>query len=371
MYSHRAEHEHTRSPNVPPPNEGSTVSLETPSRALDLDGPLALNAEDDVDGALRLYAAMTLIREFETRVLQVFLGGQIAGTIHLSNGQEATAVGAVAALRPDDWITLTHRGHGQALAKGVSPRALLAELYGQERGCCGGHGGSMHVGDAAVRALIGNGVVGAALPIAAGLAYAERERGRGGVVVCFFGEAGMTEGDAHEALNLAALWRLPVVYLCENNLYAISTPLDQQMTVSPHEQAAAYGMPGVAVDGNNVLAVRDAVHAAAERARSGEGPTLVECLTYRQGGHKRDDPATYRPPEEVSRWLRRDPVARLRDALERAGRGEDAAAADLAAAAALDDAIAWCEEDPLGRANLDVEDEAADGSPDGHRGDLA
>lgn len=320
----------------------SSALYESP----DLDREIAI-AEGDRTRAVELYARMALIREFESRVNRLFLQGRIPGTIHLSHGQEACAVGGTAPLRVTDWATLTHRGHGQALAKGVSARSLMAELYARETGCCRGMGGSLHVGDWSVGALPAIGIVGASIPIAAGLAYAAREEGEGRVVACFTGDGAMTEGDSHEGYNLATLWKVPVVYVCENNLYSISTRVDRQASVtSIAERVAAYALPAVTVDGNNVLAVADAVGAAVERARSGEGPSLVECLTYRQGGHKRDDPATYRPRDEVERWLARDPLVRMRRALIAAGLSGEADAADRDAVAALDDAVSFAEASP-------------------------
>jgi pyruvate dehydrogenase E1 component alpha subunit len=220
------------------------------------------------------------------------------------------------AIGPSDFITLTHRGHGQALAKGVSPRALMAELFGKETGCCRGRGGSLHVGDFSVGALPAVAIVGASSPIAAGMAFAFKRHGERRVVCNFFGDGAVNEGDWHEAVNLAAVWKLPVVFVCENNHYGVSTHItDVTLNAQLSERAAAYGIPGVTVNGNDVLAVHDATREATERARGGGGPTLVECLTYRRGGHKRDDPGTYRPQEEVNAWLAADPIELMRPLL--------------------------------------------------------
>jgi acetoin:2,6-dichlorophenolindophenol oxidoreductase subunit alpha len=317
------------------------------ARGLDLDAPIDLT-DVGVDRALQLYARMALIREFESRVNTLFLQGRIPGTIHLSHGQEACAVGGTASLRESDRITITHRGHGQALAKGVSARSLMAELFARETGCCRGMGGSLHVGDWDVGALPAIAIVGASIPIAAGLAFAARQLGEDRVTVCFTGDGATTEGDAHEGYNLASLWKLPVVYVCENNLYSISTRVDRQAPVtSVAERMRAYDLPAEVVDGNDVVAVTLAVERAVARARSGDGPALIECLTYRQGGHKRDDPATYRPREEVEQWLRRDPVLRMRAALEAVGQADGARAAEAAATGAVDDAVAFAEASPL------------------------
>lgn len=263
-----------------------------------------------------IYRRMFLIRHFEQRVNELFLKGIMPGTIHLSLGQEATTVGACLALQPDDVITLTHRGHGQALAKGVSPESLMAELFGKVTGCCKGKGGSLHVGDFAVGALPAIAIVGASSPIAAGMAFAFQRHRSGQIALNFFGEAASNKGDWHEALNLAAIWKLPVIFLCENNLYGVSTHIMDTMAVEyVAERAAAYGMPGSTVYGNDPLIVYDAVKTAAERARAGGGPTLIECLTYRRGGHKRDDPGTYRAKEEVEAWFKTDPIPAFRERL--------------------------------------------------------
>jgi acetoin:2,6-dichlorophenolindophenol oxidoreductase subunit alpha len=316
-------------------------------QGIDLDGPVDVGRLGP-SLTLDLFARMQLIREFEQRVSRLFLQGRIPGTIHLSLGQEACAVGGCAPLRDTDRVTITHRGHGQALAKGVSARKMMAELFARETGCCRGMGGSLHVGDWSVGALPGVGIVGAAIPISAGIAYAARAQGEDRVVVCFTGDGAMAEGDTHEGLNLATLWQVPVVYVCENNLYSISTRIDRQYRVtSIADRVAAYALPAITVDGNDVGAVYVAVRDAVERARAGGGPMLVECLTYRQGGHKRDDPATYRPRAEVERWLARDPVVRLRRALEAAGLSAGAAAAEEAAVRTVDDAVAFADGSPL------------------------
>jgi pyruvate dehydrogenase E1 component alpha subunit len=279
--------------------------------------PLPFNrkavAEREPELVEAMLTSMLLIRMFELEVNQLFLKGLMPGTIHLSHGQEAVPVGVCSALRLDDFITLTHRGHGQALAKGLSPRSLMAELFGKATGCCKGRGGSLHVGDVAVGALPAIAIVGASSPIAAGIAFAFMRHGEKRVVANFFGDGAVNEGDWHEAVNLDAIWKLPVILVCENNLYGVSTHItDVTLNQRISERASAYGIPGVTVNGNDVLAVYDAATAAVEKARSGGGPTLVECLTYRRGGHKRDDPATYRPQEEVAAWLAADPIDLLK-----------------------------------------------------------
>lgn len=263
-----------------------------------------------------MYRRMVLIREFELAVNELFLRGLMPGTIHLSHGQEATTVGCCLALREDDVITLTHRGHGQALAKGVPANTLLAELFGKATGCCQGKGGSLHVGDIATGALPAIAIVGASSPIAAGMAFAFKRRQTGQIVCNFFGDGTANKGDWHEALNLAAVWELPVIFLCENNFYGVSTHVsDVMLNDYIAERADAYRMPGVTIYGNDPIEVYETVREAAQRARGGGGPSLVECLTYRRGGHKRDDPATYRPQEEVEAWLQTDPIPAFRERL--------------------------------------------------------
>jgi pyruvate dehydrogenase E1 component alpha subunit len=296
-----------------------------------------------------MYRRMALIRNFELAVNDLFLRGQMPGTIHLSHGQEATTVGACLALEPKDVITLTHRGHGQALAKGVSADSLMAELFGKATGCCQGKGGSLHVGDISVGALPAIAIVGASSPIAAGMAFAFKRRQTGQIVCNFFGEGTANKGDWHEALNLAAIWNLPVIFLCENNLYGVSTHITDVMRNDyVSERAHAYRMPGVTVYGNDPVVVYDAVKAAAERARHCEGPTLVECLTYRRGGHKRDDPGAYRPQEEVEAWLREDPLPAFRARLLADARFDEARLTRLETEvqAALDHAVAFAQSSP-------------------------
>jgi len=286
----------------------------------DIPQPPSLSNFDD-GLLLEMYRRMYLIRHFEQRVNELFLQGIMPGTIHLSLGQEATTVGACLALNTEDVITLTHRGHGQALAKGVTAHALMAELFGKITGCCRGKGGSLHVGDISVGALPAIAIVGASSPIAAGMAFAFKRHNTGQVALNFFGEGTANKGDWHEALNLAAIWEIPVIFVCENNLYGVSTHITDVMAVEfVADRAAAYGMPGVTVYGNDPIFVYEAVREAAKRARDGGGPTLIECLTYRRGGHKRDDPGTYRPQEEIEAWFKTDPIPNFRDRLIAEGR---------------------------------------------------
>lgn len=292
---------------------------------------------------------MLLIRRFEERVYYLFLEGEIPGTLHQYQGQEAVAVGVCHALEPTDWITSTHRPHGHALAKGVSPRAAMAELYGKETGCCRGRGGSMHLGDPDVGMLPAIAIVGGGNTVVTGLGLAFKLRRTGQVAVCFFGEGATNEGAFHEGLNFAAVQRLPVVFVCENNLYGASTPWERVSRVpSVAERAAAYGIEGKAVDGMDVVAVRQAASAAVAAARAGEGPTLLECMTYRFVGHSRSDARGYRSREEEEEWKERDPIARLRQQLLDWGRSTDAALDAVAAEvdAVLDDSVEFARSSP-------------------------
>ena len=305
--------------------------------------------QPDSNTQLAMYRQMLLIRRFEERCNQLYMRGEIPSTLHLYVGQEAVAVGACQQLRRDDYITSTHRPHGHALAKGVSPRAIMAELYAKSTGCCKAKGGSMHVGDMEVGMLPAIAIVGAGIPIAAGLALAQKYMGTDRVTVSFFGEGAANEGAFHEGLNMAAIWDLPVVYVCENNLYAASTPVSVTFKIKDiAERAAAYGMPGEVVDGNDVLAVYEAVGRAVQRARAGEGPTLLECKTYRQVGHSRSDPRTYRTKEEEREWAERDPIKRLGDRLLAEGVATEALLAEIEKeiTAIVDDAEAFAKASP-------------------------
>ncbi len=287
---------------------------------------------------LHLYRTMRLIRRFEERVYHLFLDGEIPGTVHQYQGQEAVAAGVCDVLRETDWITSTHRPHGHALAKGVSARAAMAELYGRETGCCRGRGGSMHLGDVAVGMLPAIAIVGGGNTVVTGLGLAFQLRREDRVAVCFFGEGASNEGAFHEGLNFAAVRRLPVVFVCENNLYGASTPFRSVSLVEDvADRAAAYGVPGRVVDGMDVLAVREAAADAVARARSGGGPTLLECKTYRFVGHSRSDARAYRTREEEARWRERDPLALARARLP----APAADAVDAEIEAELDAAVAF------------------------------
>ena len=263
-----------------------------------------------------LYEKMLEIRRFEEKVWDLFGRNLIPGTLHLYIGEEATAVGVCANLRVDDYITSTHRGHGHCIAKGARVDKMMAELLGKKTGYCKGKGGSMHVADSSVGILGATAVVGSGIPIAVGAGLSCKLRKTDQVVACFFGDGASNNGTFHESLNMAAIWKLPIIFVCENNLYAMGTRISNVTAIDNIAQRAiAYGMPGVTVDGNDAVAVFRAARVAVERARKGEGPTLLECQTYRHKGHSRFDPATYRPEEEVEEWMKRDPIMRLRKKL--------------------------------------------------------
>ena len=266
------------------------------------------------------YRTMLTIRYFEVKVEDLFARGQIGGTTHPATGQEAVAVGVCAALRKGDYITSTHRGHGHMIARGGEPRRIMAELYGKVDGYSRGRGGSQLMMDLTLGFLGSNGITGGGIPIATGAALSSKLRKTGRVAVCFFGDGASNQGTFHESLNMAGLWKLPVVYVCENNLYAMSTPVAQAIPIARiADRAAGYGFPGVTVDGNDVLAVLEATAAACERARRLEGPTLLECLTYRLSGHSRGDPRRYRTSEEEAAWRKKDPLIRFKAELKKRG----------------------------------------------------
>ena len=263
-----------------------------------------------------MYRKMLEIRRFEEKVWHLFGRNLIPGTLHLYIGEEAVAVGVCANLKIDDYITSTHRGHGHCIAKGADLKKTMAEILGKKTGYCKGKGGSMHVADAALGNLGATAVVGSAIPIAVGAALSCQLRGTKQVVACFFGDGASNNGTFHEALNMAAIWRLPVLFVCENNLYAMGTRISNVTAIENiADRASAYGMPGVIVDGNDVIEVYRAAKEAVDRARNGGGPTLIECKTYRHKGHSRFDPAKYRPPDEVEEWMKKDPILRFRNTL--------------------------------------------------------
>ena len=262
------------------------------------------------DRMLWVYERMVLIREFEDRVHELFAAGKIPGFVHLYAGEEAVAVGVCANLRDDDFITSGHRGHGHCIAKRVDIRSMMAELYGKATGACKGKGGSMHIADVDKGMLGANGIVGGGAPLACGPALMAKVKETDQVAACFFGDGGANQGSFHEALNLASIWKLPVVFVCENNLYAESTPVEYSANIKNlADRALAYGIPGVVVDGMDFFDVYEKTREAVQRARAGEGPTLIEAKTYRFYGHFEGDPINYRTKEEERRYWARDPIA--------------------------------------------------------------
>ena len=283
--------------------------------------------------ALELLRQMLLIRRFEEKAAELYTLGKIRGFLHLYIGEEAVAVGAMQALGPADNVVATYREHGQALARGMPAGAVMAEMYGKANGCSRGRGGSMHLFDVSRRFYGGHAIVGGGLPVAVGLALADAMQARPAVTACFFGDGAVAEGEFAESLNLAALWRLPVLFLCENNLYAMGTALGRhQAQPDIVRKAEAAGVPGHAVDGMDLLAVEAAVRQAADGIRRGEGPRLVEARTYRFRAHSMYDPDLYRAKDEVERWKTRDPIALFTDALRACGVLADADVAALEAA---------------------------------------
>lgn len=279
----------------------------------------------DSEFLLSLYRQMLLIRQFEERVKYLFLEGIMPGTIHQCQGQEAISVGVCGALSRDDVITSTHRPHGHAIAKGLSVESLVHELFGKATGCCRGKGGSMHLGDLDKGMVPAIAIVGGGVPVAAGVALAFKMKKEPRVAVCFMGDGAVNEGAFHEGVNMAAIWSLPVVYVIENNRYSASTPISQMTRLEKlSDRAFGYGMPGVTIDGNDVLAVFETAREAVARARAGGGPTLVEAMTYRITGHSRRDPCNYQPAEERKQALEREPIKRFTQHLLSEGIADEA-----------------------------------------------
>ena len=265
---------------------------------------------------LRFYEMLYRIRRFEETIIDQYRKGNVPGFLHLSPGQEAIAVGACIQLRRDDYVASTHRGHGHMLTKGARPDRMMAEVLGRRDGYCAGKGGSMHIADPDIGILGATGIVGSGLVFANGAAFSAQYRGTDQVTLCFFGDGASNEGTFHEGLNIASLWRLPVVFICENNGFAESTrQCEHQRCKDVATRAIGYDMPGIVVDGNDVLAVYEVVHETIKRARAGDGPSLIEAKTYRLRGHHEGDPQNYRTKEEVACWLERDPVPCFRGVL--------------------------------------------------------
>jgi len=305
----------------------------------------------DADLAHKLLRDMILIRRFEEKAAEAYALGKIGGFLHLSIGEEAVAAGATSALRPDDYAISTYREHGHCLVKGSDPRRVMAELFGRIDGLSKGKGGSMHLFDKSTNFLGGHAIVGAHLPLAAGVGFAIKYRGGDQVIVCYFGDGAVPEGEFHEALNLAALWKLPVIWICENNRYAMGTSLERALAQTEiYKFGEAYRVPCEPVDGMDVLAVREAVSRAVDRARRDKTPTLLEARTYRFRGHSMRDPAgaVYRTKEEVEREKLRDPIALFRDRALKAGviSEDDAKKIEKDVSDLVDEAVTFAEASP-------------------------
>ena len=274
----------------------------------------------DAGHALHLLRQMLRVRRLEEKCIELYSAAKIRGFLHVYIGEEAVAAGVMEALAPEDAVVATYREHGHALLRGVSAGAILAEMYGHAEGCCRGRGGSMHLFDAATRFYGGNAIVAGGLPLAVGLALADRMSGQQRVTVCFFGEGAVAEGEFHESMNLAALWQLPVLFCCENNLYAMGTALGRSESQTDIAlKAAGYEIPAWAVDGMDVLAVEEAARRAVDAVRSGGGPHFLELRTYRFRAHSMFDPELYREKSEVAQWMERDPISLLQGAMQAAG----------------------------------------------------
>ncbi len=303
----------------------------------------------DREMALRLYRVMRTIRRFEQRATQLFGENKIWGTIHSYAGQEAVAVGVCAHLSDDDWITSTHRGHGHCIAKGADLGRMFAELLGRETGYCRGRGGSMHIADTSKGNLGANGIVGGGIPIAVGAGLTAKQLGQRHVAVSFFGDGGLNQGSFHEAANLAAIWKLPVLFVCENNQYAETNPVKDAFPIDDlSKRAVAYGMPGLRVDGQDIRATHAAAGEAVARARRGEGPTLILAETYRYEGHYYGDPQVYRTKDEIEQWRKRDPLSIARDwiAADRLATAAELDAIDREVDEEIERGVRFAEESP-------------------------
>jgi len=309
----------------------------------------------DKEKLVEMYTKLLTIRRFEERSLELLHAGELPGAVHAYIGEEAVAVGVCANLRPDDRITSTHRGHGHIIAKGGDVKLMMAELFGRETGYCKGKGGSMHIADFSIGILGACGIVGGGLPIATGSGLAAKLQGSDQVTVCFFGDGAANQGSFHESVNLASIWKLPVIYVCENNRYAVTTPASYALSVKDvADRKAAYGIPGAVVDGQDVVAVHEATAEAVSRARSGSGPSLVECKTYRYMGHVGGEEifrgVPYRTNEEIDEWKRnKDPITNFEASLVKMGAltREEAAGIDQQIKTQLDEAVSFAKQSPL------------------------
>ena len=308
---------------------------------------------------LKMYRLMVRVRLFERAAYQLYTDGKLPGFLHISIGQEATAVGACSALSGEDYVASTHRGHGDTIAKGVSVEAAMAELFGRVSGVCRAKGGSMHIADFGQNILGANGIIAAGVPITVGAALSSKLRESNQVALCFFGDGATGSGPLHEGMNMAMLWTLPMIFVRQNNRYAESTPLHEHTgIIDVVDWARGYGMPAERVDGNDVIAVYEAVSNAAERARNGEGPTFIESETYRWYGHNIGDPGTWRPQEEVDAWKARDPIAQFTQRIldENVATQPELDAIEYEEDAALQAAIEKAEAEPTPDPKMALED---------------
>jgi pyruvate dehydrogenase E1 component subunit alpha len=295
---------------------------------------------------LGLLKAMIRIRRFEERCVELYQAQKIRGFLHLYDGEEAVSVGTMQALLPEDAVVATYREHGQALARGVPMTVVMAEMYGKLEGCCRGRGGSMHIFDRRSRFCGGNAIVGGGLPLAVGIALGDQMQQRTSITACFFGDGAVDEGEFHESLNLASLWRLPVLFVCENNLYAMGMRLERaEAEPDIHEKAKGYRIPGEVVDGMDVVAVEAAARRAVDLIRAGNGPHFLECRTYRLRAHSMFDAQAYRPKEEIEAWKRKGPIVRFQGWLEEAGllHADELASIEAEVAAEIEEAVAFAE----------------------------
>jgi len=304
----------------------------------------------DREKLIWMFRTMVRIRRFEERVAREFAEGNIPGSVHLYIGEEAVATGAIAHLNKEDYIMSTHRGHGHLIAKGGETSRMMAELFAKKTGYCLGKGGSMHIADIDIGMLGAAGIVGSGIPIATGAALSAKLRGTDQVTIAFFGDGAANIGRFHEGINLASVWSLPVVFICENNLWAVSVPTSVSTNIANiADRAIGYGIPGITVDGMDVMAVYEAVGEAVARARSGKGPTLIEAKTYRFRGHFEGDSGTYRPKEEIEQWLKRDPIKNFKQKLleMKVLTAKQADEIDKEALAEMDEAVKFALESPF------------------------
>lgn len=305
---------------------------------------------EDHDTLLKIYHQMVMIRRFEEKCAESYSLGKIGGFCHLYIGQEAVAVGAISPLRRDDYVLTSYREHGQAIAKGISPEAVMAELYGKRTGCSHGKGGSMHMFDKDVSFLGGHAIVGGQIPLATGVAFAAKYQETDRVTLCFFGEAAVNQGAFHESLNMAQLWKLPCIYICENNMYGMGTSLERAMSFQDVAQkSCAYELESEFVDGMDVLAMRQATERAIKRAREKSLPTLIEARTYRYMGHSMSDPGNYRTRAEIEKYQERDPIKSFEKKLKEGGviTDEDIANIEAQVKEVVERAVRFADESPL------------------------